>query len=55
MKAIQLHTAERDNEGVRQEAGEILVVGNGKKQIDADRAKTLVDNGGAVIAPDATK
>lgn len=49
MKKIHLHTADLRNtkEGVvRAEAGEDLIVG---EEIDADRAQTLIDRGGAVV------
>ena len=55
MKNIQLYTAALDNGGARRDAGVMLSVGNGKTQIDADRAKELTDNGGAVEQKDAPK
>jgi hypothetical protein len=55
MKSITLHTAELDNSGKRREAGAVIVIGKGKDQIDADRATTLVANGGAVEEAEAAK
>lgn len=55
MKSIQLYTAALDNGGVRREAGAVLTVGNGKTQIDADRAKALVDGTSATDKVEAEK
>lgn len=55
MKSITLHTAELDNGGKRREAGDTIIVGKGKDQIDADRAKALIANGGAANEAEAAK
>lgn len=55
MKAVQLHTAAVDNGGTRRDAPKVLTVGKEADQIDAVRAKALVDNGGAVDATPAEK
>lgn len=55
MKAIQLHTAAVDNSGARRDAPDVLTIGKEGDQIDAVRAKALVDNGGAVDATPAEK
>lgn len=55
MKSITLHTAELDNGGTRREAGVSIGVGKAKDQIDIDRAKALIANGGAVEEAVATK
>lgn len=53
MKAIQLHAPALDNGGTRRDAGETINVGKGGDRIDADRAKALVDSGGAAKAAPA--
>lgn len=50
MKAIQLYTAAVDNGGNRRDAADTLTVGKGDDQIDAARAKDLVDRQQAVDA-----
>lgn len=50
MKSIELYTAAVDNGGRRVEAGTRVAVGNGKDQITAERAQSLVDRAGAVVA-----
>lgn len=55
MKKIQLYTAALDNGGARHDAGAVLSVGNGKTQIDPERAKALVENGSAAEPKDPAK
>jgi hypothetical protein len=55
MKAIQLHTAAVDNSGARRDAPDVLIIGKEADQIDATRAKALVDSSGAVDATPAEK
>lgn len=55
MKAIKLHTAAVDNGGTRRDAPDILTVGPDKDQIDAVRAKALVDRSAAIDATPAEK
>ena len=55
MKSIQLHTPALDNAGTRRDAGDVVAVGTGKTQIDAERARALVDNGGATDKVGAAK
>ena len=54
MKAIILHTAAPTNAGARLPAGATVAVGGKPDQIDADRVKALVADGGAVAAPSAS-
>lgn len=55
MKAIELYTAAVDNGGTRRDAPKVLTVGKEADQIDAVRAKALVDSGGAVDVSPAEK
>lgn len=55
MKKIQLYTAALDNGGARHDAGAVLSVGNGKTQIEPERAKAMVDNSSAVEKKGAAK
>lgn len=49
MKSITLHTACASNAGTRIAAGADVTVGSQPDQIDAARAKALVEGGSAVI------
>jgi hypothetical protein len=55
MKAVRLHTAAVDNGGARRDAPEVLTVGKEADQIDAARAKDLVDRRAAVDASPVEK
>lgn len=47
IKKITLYRASSDNAGLFIDAGNTLEIGDGNDQISADRAKDLLDTGGA--------
>lgn len=51
MKKISLNGPAARNNGDFADAGDIVEVGGGKTQIDAERAKQLVDRGAAEVEP----
>lgn len=55
MKKITLYRASASNAGLFIDAGNTIEIGDGDDQISADRAKDLLDTGGADSATAAAK